>query len=107
MTADKPSEVNLLRDRIALLESIIRDALDPGVFGRGYDRGGEDPWLRDSNLLALCQRVGFGAVLHHVAALWRLHGPHPGSEHTTAACGAVRKKWIEDAETALRGEDEP
>lgn len=96
-------------DVLALIEAakemrdVIEEAMEPGVFGEW--RTQEDPALKDSPLLSLCQQFGFGAVIHHVEWLWKTHGSHPGSEHSVAACASVRRSWLKRAEAALASKE--
>lgn len=79
-------------------EAIIDDALHPGSYG---------PWAihEDPNIPAgvelLCEQVGYGALLHHVAALW--NKKTPGAAHSVAGCVDVRRRWIERAQAFRNG----
>lgn len=80
-------------------KSIIAEAIDPGVFGPQFSF--QDP-LFDNSLKTLCEKKGYGAVLHHVAWLWRQ--AYPSSAHTVAASVIVRRRFIERAEAFLATE---
>ena len=89
------------------LADIINDALNPGVFGDGPPSQ-LDPLIdRQCGELVrgLCERFGYGAMLHHVEALWReraIERGHPGSEHSVAGCRATREAWISRAKAAMQ-----
>lgn len=90
------------------LRDLINEALEPGVFGQKPDAL-PDPWIEGSSdgrfLRDLCLRCGFGAVLHHVEAIWRqwaIESGLEGAEHTTAACRSVRESWIRRAKKAMQ-----
>lgn len=92
-----------LRKVVANLKSVIEEALEPGVFGEWTPC--LDPALTNSGLDELCKNRGYGAVIHHVEALWKLRAEKtgfPGSEHSVAACASVRREWIAKAKTALK-----
>lgn len=87
------------KDVAERMDEILAEALEPGVFGDWYNS--EDPALKNTNLHDLCKQYGYGAVMHYVEYLWKTHGPHPGSEHTVAACASVRRDWIKRASAIL------
>lgn len=76
--------------------ALIDEALEPGVFG--------EPHTLDvpihPELLALCQRIGYGAVMQQAAAAWERKTP--GCGHSVAACTSIRDDWIQRAK-ALSG----
>ena len=77
----------------------IEYALHPGVFGPYKTT--DDPQFADGKLLEMCKRCGFGAVMHTVQHLWKIHGPHRGAEHTCAAAADVRDGWIDRTQKLL------
>lgn len=90
------------------LRDLINEALEPGVFG-SQPAARLDPWIEGSDngkvLRNMCEVYGYGAVLHHVAALWRqwaIDNRLEGSEHTIAACRTVRESWIRRAKKAMQ-----
>jgi hypothetical protein len=103
------SELKDLRSKLAAseklredLSAIVAEALEPGVFGPFQTI--EDPAVSPL-VKAECDRVGYGAVIHHVQWLWEQKSKtngHPGSEHTVAACASVRLGWIKKAKKVLK-----
>lgn len=93
---------------LAALCNLINEALDPGVFG-SQPAPELNPWIENSGdgkiLRDMCKVHGYGAVLHHVAALWRqwaIDHRLEGAERTIAASRDVRESWIRRANKALR-----
>lgn len=86
------------------LEALVREALEPGVFGwqDRYEALGA-PVMPD--LLAMCELRGYGNVMDSASRLWAAkcerEGPEAGAYHTTAACAVIRKEWCERAAAAL------
>ncbi len=85
------------------LVELLQEAIEPGVFGH---RGTVfDPLVGATNIEEICERCGYGAVMQHVQHLWSEKAKRnklEGSEHTVAACAAVRKDWCERARKAVR-----
>lgn len=82
---------------VEALRVVCDEMLEPGVFAEQDEI--PDPALRDSSLQDLCERMGYGAVFHHVAALWAQK--HPDSAHTTGPCVAVKRRVLADLRKAL------
>lgn len=81
------------------LLALLEECVLPGVFGPW--REVEDPALarHPADIETMCERYGYGAMLHYVAYLWQKN--HPGAAHTVAACHDVRERIIAKAHALL------
>lgn len=85
----------LMTKMVKLLEEVI----EPGVFGyhEPMDPYFSNPFMPAGHseaealdVLAICEKMGYGRVMQLAEALW--HKKNPGSGHTTAAAESVRKR---------------
>jgi len=86
-------------ERVAAMEAALREVIEPGVFGPWSEV--LDPLVPDS-VRDLCEQIGYGAVLHHVAFLWQ--SKHCDSAHTVAGCVGTRRAMIAKIKEVLGDE---
>lgn len=88
--------------KLAVAESVIREALEPGVFGIQDRSGISTP--EDTVVDRLGNQIGFGALMDSASRMWAIRAAelgHPGSEFVTGPCRAVRDAWVKKAQQAL------
>lgn len=96
------NEADALRDRLAQAEALLKDALEPGVFGM-EDRS-RISTREDGMVMELGNRIGFGALMDAASRMWAIKAREiglPGSEFTCGPCAAVRSGWIDKAQAYL------
>lgn len=99
--ADKAKKDAALREALEVLM-----LSDPNGDRAKHIHAPEDPMI-----LALCERIGFGAVMDSAARQWRNSPSHDGigaiSAHTTGACVGTVRKTVALVRSALRNRGEP
>ena len=80
------------------LRGLLAEWIEPGVCGEASSV--LDPEFEGSDIESLCKAAGYGAMLHHVAALWR--DRYGDSAHSIGPCVAVREDMIRKTREALK-----
>jgi hypothetical protein len=100
--ANLEAEIAHLREKLAAAEKLLREAVEPGVFGiqdRSRISAPEDEMIRELGL-----QIGFGALMDSASRMWAIvaeQDGHPGSEFVVSACATTQKKWVAQVEELL------
>jgi len=94
-----------LKAKCDAMEAVIREALEPGVFGIQDRTGISAP--EDAMVRRLGEHIGFGALMDAASRMWRLVAIEKGldgSEFTTGPCRAIKESWVAKAFAAMESE---